>query len=240
MLQLPKLIGHRGLKGLAPENTLAAINKAKEHGFSWVEFDVMLAACGEAVIFHDHLLSRTTNASGYIARKSFAELCQLDAGAWFNHAYTGERIPTLAAALEFLKQQQLQANIEIKPTRGADIATAQKVLQVIDNCWPKQAAAPIISSFSLTSLYTVRQLNQHIPLGILYNKLPRNWQQAATELTCSSIHLNQAHLNLTQIKTVKASNRLVLAYTVNNDTLANSLFNWGVDAVFTDYPLQLR
>lgn len=239
MPPLTKLIGHRGLRGLAPENTLASFNKAYEQGFSWVEFDVMLTACGEAVVFHDHLLGRTTNGKGYVARKTYAELYQLDAGSWFDPLYTGEAIPTLARTLELLSEKQLQANIEIKPTRGTDIATAQKVLEIIDSYWPKQAVAPLISSFSLVSLYAVRQLNNQLPLGILYHKLPRGWQKAADELACASIHLHQHYINLAQINAIKTTNRLVLAYTVNDNARADLLFNWGVDAVFTDYPLQL-
>ena len=47
MLQLSRVIGHRGVAGLAPENTLNAMQKAYELGVEWVEFDVMLTKNGE-------------------------------------------------------------------------------------------------------------------------------------------------------------------------------------------------
>ena len=40
---LPKIIGHRGVAGHAPENTLAAFRAASLMGLTWVEFDVMLS-----------------------------------------------------------------------------------------------------------------------------------------------------------------------------------------------------
>lgn len=237
MLLLPKFIGHRGVRGLAPENTLASFKAAKAFGFTWVEFDVMLAACGEAVVFHDHQLKRTTNGSGLIARKTYDELRKLDAGNWFSSAFQHEPIPTLAETLKCLIELDLHPNIEIKPTRGMDIATAQKTMAIVQAIWPADLAKPLISSFSLPSLYTVQQIDNGFPLGLLYKKLPRYWLKAADELNCQSIHLNQQFLTVAQINEIKQTGRQVLAYTVNTSERAELLLSWGVDAVFTDYPL---
>jgi len=236
-LDIAKFIGHRGVKGLAPENTLVSFIKAKQLGFSWVEFDVMLTACGEAVVFHDQRLKRTTNGKGLIARRTYPELKKLDAGSWFSPEFSQETIPTLSETLACLLKLGLQANIEIKPARGMEVATAQKALAIIRSHWPQNLPKPLISSFSLTSLYTVRAQDPQAPLAILYNKLPRNWQKAADELNCVAVNLDQQYLSLAQIAQVKQTQRLVLAYTVNQIERANLLFSWGVDGVFTDYPL---
>ena len=53
---VPNLLAHRGASAQAPENTLAALRRAKTLGATWVEFDVMLDSRGEAIIFHDHKL----------------------------------------------------------------------------------------------------------------------------------------------------------------------------------------
>ena len=42
ILNLPKLIGHRGVKDIAPENTLQAINKAIQFKLKWIEIDVKI------------------------------------------------------------------------------------------------------------------------------------------------------------------------------------------------------
>lgn len=237
MLQLPKFIGHRGVKALAPENTLASFNKAKALGFSWVEFDVMLTACGEAIIIHDHLLKRTTNGHGRVATKAYVELATLDAGSWFDPSFSGERIPTLKQTIACLAKLGLQANLEIKPSPHTDIATAERVVEIISKDWPATLPLPLVSSFSLSSLYAAKALMQKLPIGILYNKLPRNWQQAADELNAVSIHLNQCFIKPDKIQAIKDTGRLVLAYTVNDIKRAELLFNWGVSAVFSDLPL---
>ena len=57
---IPKVIGHRGAAGHAPENTLASIRNASELGAKWVEFDIKLSRDGVLVLMHDDTLNRTT------------------------------------------------------------------------------------------------------------------------------------------------------------------------------------
>ena len=54
---MPKIIAHRGASGSAPENTLAAIRLAAEHGATWIEIDVNISSDGVPVLFHDDGLS---------------------------------------------------------------------------------------------------------------------------------------------------------------------------------------
>ena len=68
-MAMSKVIGHRGLAGEAPENTLAAIRQAAQHGLKWIEVDVTLLGDGTAVLFHDRRLNRTSNHTGRL--KSF-------------------------------------------------------------------------------------------------------------------------------------------------------------------------
>ena len=42
----PEIIAHRGYSSVAPENTLAAIDRALQAGARSVEFDLQVAACG--------------------------------------------------------------------------------------------------------------------------------------------------------------------------------------------------
>ena len=63
-LKLPKLIGHRGVKDLCPENTLESILKAFDLGLSFVEIDVKISKDRVPILLHDDTLDRTTNGSG--------------------------------------------------------------------------------------------------------------------------------------------------------------------------------
>ena len=94
----PRIVAHRGGGTLAPENTLAAIRLGAEMGFRGVEFDVMLAGDGTPVLIHDETLERTTGVKGEVARTSWAELAQLDAGSWKGEKWRGERIPSFEQA----------------------------------------------------------------------------------------------------------------------------------------------
>ena len=100
MLELPRIMGHRGAAGRAPENTLAGLRAAADMGATWVEFDVMLSGDGVPVLFHDDNLKRTTGRNAHMAETPFADLAALEAGAWFAPAFAGEPIPALEAALE--------------------------------------------------------------------------------------------------------------------------------------------
>ena len=113
----PPFIAHRGACRLAPENTLSAFVKAAQLGVKWVELDVMQAACGEVVVFHDETLERTTGAKGKVSDYPYTYLQTLDAGSWFNPRFSGEHIPTLVEVMEFLSSMHMNANIELKVLR---------------------------------------------------------------------------------------------------------------------------
>jgi glycerophosphoryl diester phosphodiesterase len=95
-----KVIGHRGAAGLAPENTFAGFNLALELGVDGIETDVQKTKDGKLVLFHGIVLDKTTNGTGVLQETTWQELQQLDAGAWFDGQFVGERIPLLEEALE--------------------------------------------------------------------------------------------------------------------------------------------
>jgi glycerophosphoryl diester phosphodiesterase len=95
-----EIIGHRGYAARAPENTLASIEAALTAGARALEFDVHVAFCGTPVVIHDETLDRTTDGEGPVSQQTVEQLRTLDAGAWFNPAFSGERIPTLTEALD--------------------------------------------------------------------------------------------------------------------------------------------
>jgi glycerophosphoryl diester phosphodiesterase len=58
-----RIIGHRGARGVAPENTVAAIRHGVEVGAQAIEIDLHVSADGELVVIHDPTLDRTTNGT---------------------------------------------------------------------------------------------------------------------------------------------------------------------------------
>ena len=60
----PLILGHRGARGLAAENTLHAVRLAAKAGADGCEIDVSPTKDGELIVLHDLNLLRTTNAAG--------------------------------------------------------------------------------------------------------------------------------------------------------------------------------
>ena len=112
-----EIIAHRGYSSRAPENTLAAIDLAIHAGADAIEWDVHVAACGTPVLFHDVNLSRTSNGVGPVRRRTLAQLQTLDAGKWFGPGFAGERIPSLAQALDRTKGRVRRVYTEVKGFR---------------------------------------------------------------------------------------------------------------------------
>ena len=81
--QARPVIGHRGNRAFAPENTLPSFLEAVALGADALEFDLRLTRDGQLVVFHDATLERTTDGSGPLAQRTLAELKQFDAGANF-------------------------------------------------------------------------------------------------------------------------------------------------------------
>ena len=112
-----EIIGHRGYAARAPENTLVSIEAALRAGAPAVEFDVRVACCGTPVVIHDETLDRTTDGEGPVDRQTVEQLRTLDAGAWFDPGFAGERIPTLTEALDHLAGRARHIYPEVKGIR---------------------------------------------------------------------------------------------------------------------------
>ena len=237
---MERLIGHRGSAAYAPENTLAAFDKAYALGCRFIEFDVMLSVDDEAFIFHDEQLKRTTNGQGEFGLVTADYLRSLDAGLWYSKQFSGEKIPSLHDAIQWLIAFGVHANIEIKPYPGQMEQTTLAVLDHLHRYWPHDKQKPLISSFDHNALALYRSLDPHVPLGLLLDKWQDNCLQLAHDLNCFSVHLSRRAATADRIFALKEQGYVVYVYTVNRKHQATKLFKWGVDAVFSDYPDLLK
>ena len=234
------VIGHRGAAGHAPENTLASLEKAAGLGVRWVEFDTKLTADGHVVLFHDHTLERTTGGHGAVAETTLADLRALDAGSWFDGgsqgAYAGERVPTLKEAMETLARLDLGAVVEIKPSPGRERETGLAVAGVLAAGWPETLPAPLIASFDETALGAALDAAPRIPRALNVFKISRGCGQRTKALRCQAVHCLEKNLTVKLVRTLKNAGLAVRAFTVNDPVRAVTLWRWGVDGVFSDYP----
>jgi glycerophosphoryl diester phosphodiesterase len=232
----PRVIGHRGAAGSAPENTIASFRRAAELGCRWVEFDVQLSADDVPILFHDSSLSRTTNGAGRLTRVTLDGLKKLDAGSWFGADFAGEKIPTLAEALLEIAKLGLIPNIEIKSPRAYAAQTARLAIIEAFKVWPKDAPLPFISSFSPEALVQARKVVPNWPRGYLSPYVTQAKIVAAQKLGCASFGLALKRVDAKSIAQLHDSGFLVFVYTVNDRNEAERLFALGVDGLFSDRP----
>jgi len=229
------LIGHRGLAGLAPENTPASFRAAAAHGLPMVEFDVRLSRDGIPLVFHDDTLERTTDGTGPVAEQDWAAIATLDAGAWFAPAFAGERVPSLEQVLRLCRELGLAVNMEIKPDTGRETDTAETALALALRLWPDSAPPPVVSSFEIACLETARQTVPHWPRALLAETRPTDWRERTRCLGATALHLDHRSLDSGQVAEIMAEGLDVRAYTVNDPSRAALLRQWGVAAIFCDY-----
>lgn len=235
-IKLPKIIGHRGACGYAPENTLESIKTAADMGCTWVELDVKLTRDDVAIIFHDDELDRTSNGSGPVMNATYEEIRQLEAGSWFADSFAGIKIPTLEETLELLIDLDLGLNLEIKPCPSREVVTAEAALDILSRYWDETDKL-LISSFSHVSLETAKEMAPEWHRGLLLDdEWPENWAELAGYLEPASININGNKVDREQVEAIIDLGKPILAYTINDPQRFRTLQSWGVDGVFTDVP----
>ncbi len=233
---LPPVVGHRGAAADAPENTLASLRLAAEQGVKMVEFDAKLTGDGVAILMHDDRLERTTTGQGPVAAAPWAEIRQLDAGAWFGPAWRGIGVPSLEETLALLVELDLNANIEIKPCPGRAVETAEAIVKAVGGHWPRNRPGLVLSSFARESLATARDAAPAVPRGLLLWKKPADWSAAAVALDCCAVHCAAQYLTPEWAAEIKRLGYDLAVYTVNDPVFAWQLRDWGVDSIITDSP----
>lgn len=236
-LNLPRIIGHRGACGYAPENTLESIRTAAELGVEWVEFDVKLTSDGVPILFHDDTLDRTTSGFGPVKEHTLESIKSFDAGGWYADGFAGIGVPTLEEALDVILDYNLGINMEIKPCPGREIETAEAALDILSRIWDDHNRL-VISSFNFACLEIAAESAPGWARGFLMDEIPEDLFKLAHHVKATSININGNNPEMNQdfIESLIDENFAVMAYTINDPHKARQLINMGVDSIFTDVP----
>jgi glycerophosphoryl diester phosphodiesterase len=239
-VDLPRVIGHRGVAAHAPENTLASFAEAARMGVNWIELDVQLSSDGVPVVFHDDRLERTTDGCGRLVDLPVSVLSRLDAGRWFGPQFAGQGIPLFTDVLDLLVEDGLGLCLEVKADEVLGDRTARVALDFLKKRWPKTAPLPLLSSFAVSAMEAMAEVApKDWPRGWLVEEVPENWQDVVGRLGCRSLHVDHGRLSERMAGRVKEAGLALLAYTVNDRARAERLWGWGVDSVFSDCPDRL-
>ena len=233
------VIAHRGFSGEAPENTLAAFQKAIEVGSDMLELDIHLTKDHEAVVIHDGTLERTTDGQGKVADFTLKELKKLDAGFRFSPQFSGERIPTLKEVLE-LAQGRVLVNIEIKnpsPGQYSIGEIADRALQEVNRA--KMLDRVILSSFNPLALERIQALEPRARVALLYHRDWNSPQEVTGGKSWSVLNLRKNFLTKEKIANTHQQGMKVNVYTVDAEEEMEQFIRWGIDGIITNQPGRL-
>lgn len=228
-----QVIAHRGGPAYAPENTLAAFQKAIDEGVDWLEFDVQMTSDGALIVIHDTTVDRTTNGGGPVADFTLEQIQSLDAG-------DGERVPTFEEVIELAKT----ANVGILPEAkspelypGIEQAMADAIVNAgyLDKT--------IVQSFDAEALDLLHEINPDLQLCALYGQgvlSVAGPQPGEAAYVCPMAEM--AILNPGMIRNAHAEGLQVFVWfgLLENPNLIRLMLWLGADGVMVDDPLAMQ
>lgn len=223
------VIGHRGAAGVAPENTLEALQAGVDSGADMLEFDVHLTRDRIPVLIHDNNLMRTHRKRRFVHQCTIAELREITRG-------TPNPIVTLAEVLDTFFGV-ITLNIEIKQ-RGS----AKEIVDFIAKKYIKRVGdwdTFVFSSFHGGELGAIRKRSKHANLWLLHNRNPFIFIAYARRIQLDGVGFHRLYINDFALEIAKKTKLLTYAYTVNRPHTAVLLARKGIDGVVTDYPQKI-
>jgi glycerophosphoryl diester phosphodiesterase len=237
------VIGHRGNRAHAPENTVESFAQAVAAGADAIELDVHLTADGVPVVIHDPHVRRTTSGAGEVAHMTFDELRRLDAGARFtpdkgkSYPYRGlgHRIPSLDEVLEAFPAMPVL--IEIKTPNAA-----QAVRGAIENRHAEDRV--LVDSIEPAALKPF--LDSRVPVGASRSDVIRLMTEVllrrpvtpfSFKALCVPLNYNGVPIPVRRFARVAPEQDCVVhVWTVNDAKVATDLWLAGITGIISDDP----
>ena len=241
-LKLPKLIGHRGVKDLCPENTLESIAMALELGLTFVEIDVKISKDKLPILLHDDTLDRTTNGNGLVIDYDYESIRKLDAGKFFYKKNTNIFVPKLEDTLNLCINNNVNLNIELKPNKNFEKENTFQIYELTKNIHQIDI---FFSSFDMISILEISKLYPQSFRSFLLDDFKEYNIDDLINLSINNdlkiCGLNIDLVSTDIIKKIKESNMSITVYSDKNINLsnANDIFSLGVDSIFIDNPRDL-
>lgn len=175
-----KAVNHRGYNVGAPENTIPAFILSKKKGFHYVECDVAFTSDGIPVLNHDDTIDRTSDGTGNVYEKTYAELYQYDFGSWKSPEYAGTKIATFEEFLVLCKNIGLHPYIELKTSGKYTKEQIGSLVNMVEEHGMKGKVTWI--SFSSAYLAYVCEFDKNARVGFLRSAVSPDAISAAAGL----------------------------------------------------------
>lgn len=229
-----EVIGHRGARFEAPENTLEAFRHAISLGLTTVEFDVHTTSDGELVVIHDATVDRTTNGTGSVNHMTLAEIQALDARSIHQHWQEPVRVPTLADVLQTLRDMP-RMEVEIKRDTAENLEhVVPATIAAIKKAGKEEGA--VITSFDPYALELAQKHAPEIKRGLI-----GDWSNTTTWYLARLFHVTNAGINLRNatpelVERAKTEGYSPVAWPCNDEDAVRMVQACGFEQVCTDAP----
>lgn len=223
-----EIMGHRGAGGLAPENTLTAVQEAIDNGADWVEIDVQETSDGEVVVVHDSDFMKVAGADLKVWNATLREVEAIDVGQRFDPAFAGERVPTLAAVLERCRGK-VGVNIELKDY-GHGQRLEERVAERVEAAGMQDEV--ILMSLKPTVVKRMKSLRPDWTVGLLMSVAVGD----ASTLDADFLAVNARFVSRGFVDRAHLAGKQVYAWTTNDAVSMSTMTGRGVDGLITDYP----
>ena len=246
------LQGHRGARGLKPENTIAAFEKALELGVTTIELDVVMTRDGVFAVHHDLKLNPKIcrdPLGGSLPRQplaelDFADIAELDCGSQRLSEFPdqkltpGERIPRLEQVLDLANAAPYPVRVSIELKQSIDkmsrpleetVALLVALLRQRD-----LEDRTIVQSKWGEVLTEIREQAPSIERSIILRiASEKRWVENGIATIVSRKHVS---LKRSEVRQLETQGIRVIPWTVNSPKAMQKLIDWGVDGLITDYP----
>jgi glycerophosphoryl diester phosphodiesterase len=245
--------GHRGCRGLMPENTLPAFEKAIALGVTTLELDLQATRDGVLVVYHDPKISveRCRRDSGAkIPGPAFRdltwdELADVDCGSSPDaehpeqRASPGARIPRLEQVLDLAARAAypVQVSIEIKLEDKHMALTVDEIARRLAAALAERdlTERAIVQSFDSRALVAMRAVAPGIRRSILVRKRAQ-YLRFIDDGTADILSPKYVNLTESDVEQLRRRKVPVIPWTVNDPADIRRMIRWGVDGIISDRP----
>ncbi|MEW2286730.1 glycerophosphodiester phosphodiesterase family protein [Streptomyces sp. NPDC047841] len=212
-------IGHRGVMGVEPENTLRSFVAAQQAGLDLIALDLHLSKDGALVVMHDAEVDRTTDGSGPVAEKTLAELRALDAGR-------GERVPVFEEVLEAVGTPLLAGIKDVAAARAlAEVMRARDLTARVE-----------VSSFDDEAVAEIARLVPGVRTALVASRYGTDVVDRAVAVGAATVCLDIRRLTLEIVEHARASGLRIIGWVVNTQDQLRLVRALELDGATTDYP----
>lgn len=228
-----RIIGHRGARGEAPENTLGGFQYIHELGIRAVEFDVRQLKDHELIIMHDDNMLRTTGVDQALYQLNGTQLDTYNqAHIWLDWEKQGT--PTLRQALQIMQDFE---HLEVEVKAVATQADAEQLTQSLEQQLKGFEHSAVITSFDLKILEALQTQQSVFKRGLLIEEDIQHLAiEQAIQYGCSQIGWMNQLASDELLKATQQAHLNVSVWTVNDVDRAKHLRDCGINGLITDFP----